>query len=130
MTMTELTSFQPVFLTILGIMFVVGAVVAAQQYIKRQVQPAEVKVDAIENELIELRTESRIEQTRTQEHWNDVKTTLEGVRLKLHELAIGQAEMKTAMFGHDGSNGIRGELRMLRQDVKELHDRVGKLERE
>ena len=127
--MEQLTHFQPVFLTIVGIVFVVGIVVAVQQYIKRQVQPTETKMDAIENDLLTLKTESRIEQARTQEHWNDVKLGLDNVRIKLHELAIGQAEMKTALFGVDGSNGIRGELRALRQDVKDLSGRVGNLEK-
>jgi len=128
--MEQLTHFQPVFLTIAGIVFVVGVVIAIQKYIRSQVQPTERKVNSIEKSLTELKTESRIEQVRNQDNWHDVKTTLNDVGNKLHEITVSQAEVKVALFGHDGSNGIRGELRALRQDVKELTGRVGTLERE
>jgi hypothetical protein len=128
--MEQLAHFQPVFLTILGIVFVVGIVFSVQQYIKSQVDPLETKIDHIENDLIELKTENRMENTRMEEHWADIKLGLESVRLKLHELALGQIEMKTAIFGADSNSGIRGEIQSLRQDVKELSSRVGSLERE
>lgn len=120
--MEQLVPFQPVFLTILGIMFVVGAVVAVQQYIKKQTQPTETKIDRFENDLLELKTENRIEQARTREHWNDVKITLDTVRITLHELALGQTELKVALFGSDNNNGIRGEVRALREDVNGLRN--------
>lgn len=129
--MTEqLTHFQPVFLTIAGIVFVAGIITAIQAYIKRQTQPTEAKVSTLDSTLSELKTEHRVEQALSHEHWNEVKSTMTEVGKQLHELTVGQAEMKVALFGHDGSNGIRGELRALRQDVKDLSTRVGTLERE
>jgi UDP-N-acetylmuramyl tripeptide synthase len=122
--MEQLAHFQPVFLTILGIVFVVGIVVAIQQYISQQFKPSENKVDSIERDIVAL----KVEQIKEQEHWANIKIELENVRLKLHELALVQTEIKTALFGYDGSNGIRSEVRALRQDVKELAKRTLSLE--
>jgi predicted nucleic acid-binding Zn-ribbon protein len=124
--MEQLAHFQPVFLTILGIVFVVGIVVAIQQYIRQQFKPSENKVDSIENDIVAL----KVEQIREQEHLVNIKVELESIRIKIHELALGQMEIKTVLFGHDGSNGIKSEIRALHQDVKELSKRMFSLEQE
>lgn len=102
---------------------VVTTVVKTQGYLRSHIKPTEDKVGDLSNDVTEMKTKVQLENIRSQEHWSEVKELLAELRTTVDAVRLNQAEVKVALFGHDGSNGIRGELRLLRDELKDLRDK-------
>lgn len=122
--MSDLAIFNPTIWILGSITSVVVIVIAVQKYFESNMKSTVIKVAAIETELNKLTSDTRVNDAVNHEHWGEVKATMESVRAQLSGLVIGQVEMKISLFGQNGTNGVRGELKSLREDVKELQNRV------
>lgn len=60
----------------------------------------------------------------TEHQTTELFTTVKDIQENVNDIRISQTEMRVTLTGSDGKNGLRGEFRELKMELKELLNKL------
>jgi hypothetical protein len=102
-------------ITIVGFIFTGGSMAF---YISHRESAMAERVSALSNKIAALEGS----QTRDRDDIREIISSMNDITRQLKVIEMNQTETRILLSGSDGQNGLRGELRQLRLDLRHIID--------
>ena len=106
-------SHETITLIITGVTAIIGAAWGLYRGVMK-------RMDRFEANLAKLYTKSALHTDGV----TNLRTDLGKIFDELHDLRMGEVQLRTSVFGVDGENGLRGDVKQLKSDVAELRKAI------